>query len=573
MPKHVGPDDTVRPLRARGRGRLPVPAWTVALALALIVILGLSTLLVPRQALASLPLAGKVMCTQEPVDVAVSPELQLVVTRILRPVSGQVVEGGRCVEPRVRSQESQVTAASADTLPTDRAPQIWIPDAVVWGEKVQRWPLIPAGSLAGSPVVMATSAQAAEELGWVRKSPTWLQALRGPRPVIVPDYQSQSESLDALIALWQSLGKGAKADQQVVAAVLAAGRSELPGPAAAVADARSGTATAPVFPATEQAVAYLNATADVPHLTAVYPREGSPVLNYPIYRLGGRAQLPAAAAVDLVIRRLRSAGAQEILRQAGFRGPSGAATSAGNPVGTGIRPARAVTVLASPDRAEVDSMIARVQALARPSRILTLMDVSMSMNTKLDPRVTRIQLSATTVRLGINLLPDSGSVGLWVFAGKMGGGKDYRVLRPVQQLSEVNAGGETHRSVLLREVAAVGRHITRGGTSVYDTTIAAMKQMHADYDPKSANAIVLITDGGNSDKSGATLGDLLAQIRILNRGHRKVAIYPAGLGAKADYAAMKQIADASGGHVYRIDTVPAGQQALLDGLRRSRKIS
>ena len=84
--------------------------------------------------------------------------------------------------------------------------------------------------------------------------------------------------------------------------------------------------------------------------------------------------------------------------------------------------------------------------------------------------------------------------------------------------------------------------------------------------------IILLSDGGNSDKTGASLDDVVSEIKKLNRGKQKVAIYAAGLGAQADYAAMGQIADASGGHLYRIDTALAGQQALLDGLRRSRGI-
>ena len=107
---------------------------------------------------------------------------------------------------------------------------------------------------------------------------------------------------------------------------------------------------------------------------------------------------------------------------------------------------------------------------------------------------------------------------------------------------------------------------------MYDTTIAAMRDMHAHYDPKAVNAIILLSDGGNSDKTGATLSDVISEIHRLNQGKRKVAIFTAGLGADADYPAMRKIADASGGYTYRIDTALAGQQALLDGLRRSRKI-
>ena len=573
MPRHMslGAAD-----RSTGGHRLRRPGWIALLTAAVIVLVGVGLLVVPRQTLARLPGAAAISCPSQPVDIAVSPELLSVVTQILRPLHGQRVDGGRCLAPQVRGQEPQETVASADILPLDRAPQVWLPDATVWGEKVQHWPMTSEGSMASSPVVVATSAEAVEELGWTKKDPTWMQVLRGNRPVIVPEYQSQSESLDALIALWQSLGQGRKADQEVVATVLAADRGELPDPAAAIADARSGSANAPLFPATEQAVAYLNATSTVPQLRAVYPRPGSPILNYPIFRMGGSQSLALRAGVDAVIARLRSAAALEALRQAGFRrpaaAPGGSAVSVGTPVGTGIRRSQDVTVLDPPGRAEVDGMIGRVEALAKPSRILTVMDVSMSMKAKLDDGVSRIQLAGAASRLGVNLLPDSGSVGLWVFAGKMGGGKDYRVLGPVKRLGARDADGESQRNRLTRMASTIDQNLSGGGTALYDTTIAAMREMHQHYDPKAVNAIILLSDGGNSDRTGATLSEVLKEIHKLNQGKRKVAIFTAGLGADADYVALRKIADASGGYTYRIDTALAGQQALLDGLRRSRKI-
>ena len=556
------------------RGPVRRPARLALGTGGLVAALALGVTLVPRSALVSVPWAGTIGCERVRVDVAVSPELLPVVRRILHSIDGQVVQG-KCLTPVVRSQEPQVTAASADVLPVDRAPQVWIPDAVVWGEKVQRWPLIAEGSLASTPVVVATSTEAVEALGWSQQAPTWKDVLRGKRAVVVPDYQSQSESLDALIALWQSLGKGTAADQEMVGTVLAADRSDLPVPAAAIAAARSGSADAPLFPATEQAVAHLNATSAVPQLAAVYPKEGSPVLNYPIYRLGGQ---PAAAgpAVRAVVHRLRSASAQELLRQEGFRRPSDdndTGVSGGNPVGTGIRRAGDVTVLDPPGRVEVDEMIDRVRALAKPSRILLVMDVSVSMKDRLKDGSTRIQLSGDAVKLGVDLLPEGSSVGMWVFAGKMGGGKDYRVLEPVAPLKTVDAHGETQRTRLMRRAGSIDDDVSRGGTSLYDTTIAALREMHRTYDPKAVNAIVLMTDGGNSDKTGADLDDVLAEIRKLDQGRQKVAVYAAGLGADADYPAMKKIAKASDGYTYRIDNTTAGQEALLDGLRRSRNIS
>ena len=171
MPRHMGPGTT----RRRGRPlRRPV-RFAAAAGLAAVLALGL--LLAPRSAPRWLPGAAGADCALEPVDVAVSPELRAVVTQILRPLHGEVV-GGRCLNPTVRSQEPQETAASADILPVDRAPQVWIPDAAVWAQKARRWPLVAVGSLASTPVVVATSTEAAQALGWAQQAPTWRQVLR-----------------------------------------------------------------------------------------------------------------------------------------------------------------------------------------------------------------------------------------------------------------------------------------------------------------------------------------------------------------------------------------------------------
>jgi Ca-activated chloride channel homolog len=565
MGRHAVLDEQDTPVgtyRLSNLGRLGVVAAAVVTLIGIGVLLG-----APDRLPAGLPWAAGAKCAPRTVDLVVSPELVSVVTTILKPLNGRDIGGNRCLETQVRGQEPQETVLSSEVLPIDRVPQIWIPDTAVWGQKAQLWQLSSAGTLATSPVVLATSAKAVTALGWAKRSPTWQQALQGTRPVAVPDYEAQSESLDALIALWQSLGKKSKADQAVVATVFAADRGELPSLPAAIADARSGSANAPLFPASEQLVAYLNATSTVPGLQAVYPREGSPMLTYPIFQVAGTARDDAEqAAGQTVVNRLISNEGQDLVRQAGFRDSTGS-----HPVGTGIRRGN-VQVLNPPGRAEVDGMIRRIEALAKPTRILAVMDVSLSMQARLADGLTRIDLVGAAARLGVNLLPDSGAVGAWVFASRMDGTKDYREIAPVKRLGGREPSGETHRSYLMRQVGNVKQYLHGGGTSLYDVTIAATKKMHKNFDPRANNSVILMSDGANQDPSGATLAQVLSQIRTLNRGKQKVAIYTAGLGPDADYSALRQIADASGGWSYRIDTAQEGQVALLDGLRRSRHL-
>jgi hypothetical protein len=290
-------------------------------------------------------------------------------------------------------------------------------------------------------------------------------------------------------------------------------------------------------------------------------------LDYPILQVTGSTPTASRiSAVQAVVEQLKSPAAADLARKAGFREPNG-----GDPVGVGIKPSNTLE-LKPPTKIEVDGMVSRIEALAKPSRILAVMDVSLSMQVKLNDGLTRIQLASAAARLGANQLPDSSSVGAWIFASRMDGNKDYKVLSPMKRLGARESSGESHRNYLMRQAANLKQYLHGGGTSLYDVTIAAFREMHAHYDAQANNSIILMTDGANQDPTGATLNQVLAVIRKLNRGNEKVAIYTAGLGPDADYPAMRKIADASSGYPYRIDTAYEGQQALLDGLNRSRHI-
>jgi Ca-activated chloride channel family protein len=545
--------------------RLSVPARIGVTAAAGVVVLGAAVLLAPSDALARLPWASDQACAPEVVSVVVEPELYETVQAALRPLRGEELPTGGCVQVAVEAQEGAQTVAASQILPPDRAPQVWVPDSPVWVQEVTRWRAQPSERFAASPVVVTTSRTAAASLGWMRQRPTWDQLLRGKRPMAVPDIQEQADSLSALIALWQTLGKGPEADAAIVSIVLAADRGQVPTAQEALASARSGTVNAPVMPVTEQAVATMNAANVAPTLAAVYPREGSPLLTYPVMRVSTTVETPRRrAAVQAVLERLGSPDSVAVARAHGFRGPNNEPAT-----GLGIYDGP-ITSLTPPGPREVQAMTDRLQKLSRPSRILTVLDVSTSMLTPLDDGLRRIDLASAAAATGMQLLPDRASIGVWAFARNMNGDQDYRELAPIRPLGAADSRGRSQRALLSQLNSGIDRYLRGGGTGLYDVTIAAFRRMHATFDPRASNAIILMTDGADEDQGGATLDQVVAEIQRLNAGRDKVAIYLAGLGPQADYPAMRRIAAASGGWTYRIDNALQGQTALLDGLRRSR---
>src|SRR2546421_91582 len=107
----------------------------------------------------------------------------------------------------------------ADPTPHRRRPAppvlIGAGTAAVLAARAVTTKLTDVGSMATSPVVLATSKEAVDQLGWVHTPPTWGAALTTAHAVAVPDLAGSAEGLSALAAVRASLGGGANADNAV----------------------------------------------------------------------------------------------------------------------------------------------------------------------------------------------------------------------------------------------------------------------------------------------------------------------------------------------------------------------
>ncbi|MDQ1660829.1 MAG: Ca-activated chloride channel, partial [Blastococcus sp.] len=263
------------------------------------------------------------------VPVTVAPEIGGLVSRLL--AAPRPLGGGMCAVARVSAQPPLQTVADFGALDAAALPRIWVPDSSIWAGRAGRTPLAPAGALASSPVVLTSSRAAVDALGWSTKPPSWGSALTSGHAITLPDLAGSARGLSALAAVRASLGGTAAADDAVVRAELAAGRSSTPVSAEdALASGAKGRADAPLVPASEQQVFAADHSAAAGQLAAVYPSDGSPDLDYPILRVGPP---PSAdrAAVTAVVAALTSAQARTAVRAAGFRTPDGAA-----PPGAGL---------------------------------------------------------------------------------------------------------------------------------------------------------------------------------------------------------------------------------------------
>jgi hypothetical protein len=287
-----------------------------------------------------------------------------------------------------------------------------------------------------------------------------------------------------------------------------------------------------------------------------------PQLDYPVVRVGQ----PSGAqqqAVDAVVAALTSDAARTAVLAAGFRAADGTAPDgAGEATGTKAELPPAIPL----DPATVWPLADRITALSAPSRLLSVIDVSQSMSAPISGG-TRITLARDSAKSALALFPNNWSVGLWTFAVRLDGARDYAQRVPVQALDSA-VGGTVQRDRLDAELDRLPDELTPGGTGLYDTTLAAVRAARESYQPGSVSSVVLLTDGADDKAGGISLQGLADTLRGEADPARPVELIAIGLGPDADLDALGTIVDAAGGQVYAAQTPEDVQEAFVDTLRR-----
>lgn len=508
--------------------------------------------------------ASATTCPQTTVNMVVAPEIQSTVQQILAPAQGRHLLDQHCLQVKITGQSPRDTVQSASFLPADRAPQIWIPDTSLWAGQVKRWPLQTGNSFASSPIVMASSRAVVDGLGWSQKAPTWAQALSGVKPVAIPDITANGAGLVAILALWQSLGKNQTANQAVAAAVLAATRVDAPTVDSVVSLAAQNSSQAPLMATSELNVFNANRSSSAANLVAVYPLEGSPSLDYPVLRIAPvNLDWHVRVGVDAVVEALASPAARQIVRKNGLRDVTGS-----GPQGGGIQQGT-VGALGLPTGQELQQFLSRLQTLSVPSRMLVVVDVSLSMKTPLKASggLTRIQLAGRAAVAAGSIMSDKSSVGLWLFSRHFNGGpRPYGQASPLEPLGTPESG-TTHRQVIVQQLLGMGRYLGGDGTALYSTGLDAMKYMldpkNNAYDPRAVNSVVLFTDGQNDDPGGLGLNEYLTQLKSVLSPDKPLRLIAVGIGPDADIAALKAMAEPTGGAAYAAPQTPDELRTVL----------
>jgi von Willebrand factor type A domain-containing protein len=504
--------------------------------------------------------------TTTAVRVSVAPELEEVAGGLL--ADPLPTEGDACAAAEVTGEQPAITAGALQELDASGLPDVWVPDSTIWPVRATDVEMSVGDSMATSPLVIATARNVAEELGWLEAPPTWnggqQQVAQAGKRLAALDLATSTRGLATVSAVSQTAGGGDAAEEQVLAGLLAIGRNPGPPPEEAMDAARADDPGTPSFTATEQDVIAANQEAGTANVVAVYAADGVPVLDYPVVRIGAPTG-DREQAVAAVLAALTSGNARDAVLDAGFRDADGdPPTDVGE--GTGTRAELPETLPLDP--ADVWRLADRVATLAQPSRLLTVIDVSRSMEAPVGDG-TRIDLARDAAKSALPLFPDTWSVGLWTFAFQIEGEQDWSEQEPVRAL-DADIEGRTQRNALGSELDQLPDELAPGGTGLYDTTLAAVRAAREDYEEGSVSSVVLLTDGADDDSDGISLPGLIDTLRGEADEDRPVQVIAIGLGPDADLGALQQIAEVTGGQAYPASQPEDVQAAFLAAVRQRR---
>lgn len=319
----------------------------------------------------------------------------------------------------------------------------------------------------------------------------------------------------------------------------------------------------PIGVTTEQSVWRHNQADPHKKLVAFYPKEGTTSLDYPyaITTSNSAHKRAATAFGDL----LNSDYARGLMRQLGFRG-------ADDQAGTildkafGINPDKP-KVLKRLDRRHLERGLRTWNHLGLNSRMLVIADTSSAIGRMIPgTSTTRLQVATKAARSGLALFPDDSDIGLWTFARKLDGDRDYRKNVPLGPLTQV-LDGKTRRT-RLRDASRRIKPRTTDGSGLYDTILAAHRKMRRTYRDDRVQSVLILVGSRDDDPGGTSLHRLLSTLHKNHDSRKPVEIISIGFGDAVDTDALDQITKATGGASYTTDDPKQIGKIFLSAISR-----
>jgi Ca-activated chloride channel family protein len=543
-------------------------ASVVASAMAIVVVLAGSWL--GYQSLADDKCSGQIKLT-----VAAATEIAPAVDRAAQQwTTGGANVNGTCVAVNVTGV-NPATTASAVALkhgvaltglgPAGKSaavPDVWLPDSSTWLLRLRSEAsgFVPTDgkSIAQSPVVVAMPEPVAQQVGWPDKKLGWSDLVtkmttgNSLRTGIV-DPTRDAAGLAGLLALGSATGASpdAKAAQVGALRALAAGSSSLRDDllqkfprSLDAADLASSISAAPL--SEEDVIAY-NAERPQVKLAALYLDPTPPALDYP-FAVMPEVDLTKSAAATGLREALEQASFKNELAASGLRAPDGTvgtgfAAPVGAPQASPAPPPAAGgtegTAASGLDAGSLNQALGSWAAITLPGRALAVFDVSGSMLTKVPTAggLTRAEVTRRAAAQGLALFDDKWAVGTWVFSTELVGKQPWKEIEPITPLT-------SGRGALAASIQQI-RPKVGGQTGLYDTALAAYKNVQDSWQPGRVNSVLLFTDGANKNPDGISRSTLVAELKKAADPKRPVRMVFIGIGNEVDRGELEAIAKAT----------------------------
>ncbi|MEU5881245.1 substrate-binding domain-containing protein [Spirillospora sp. NPDC047279] len=527
-------------------------------------------------------------------DVAAAPDVAPAVLKAAERFNGARHKvGGKCVTAKVAKTESAAAATLLSgqgvTGGGNQRPDVWIPDSSLWTSIVRssskgKETITPTKtSVASSPLVVGLPRSLALQLKQqgVTATPSWDNLLKAAGGVpggavtknqmipanaiklLVPDPSRNSAGMAGLMVTSILLTNDPNQSEIFTGIVRTVRESTVPTVNAQYTQFRKGrTSKQPVALSSEQALFAFNKRNPAEPAQALYPVEGTLSMDYPFTVTSGDGDKQKAAR--LLEQAMSTENTRNDVRALGFRTPDGKAPS-GFTEAMGVSPARP-RQLPSPRDADVQKVMQSWSRLSLGLRMLTLIDVSGSMAEMVGPNTNRLQAIAQISQGGLSMMSDDTELGQWLFSTRMRGKQAYQESVSIGPLGE-RVGSGTRRGMVLSTLSQM-KPKPNGDTGLYQTLIAAYREMSKTFKPEFGNSILLLTDGKNDDVDGPTLAQTLKTLRDMKDPNKPIQVNMIGFGKGVDRNELDQIAKATNGSVQVAQTPQEISKIFLRMLSR-----
>ncbi|MFE6869629.1 substrate-binding domain-containing protein [Kitasatospora sp. NPDC057692] len=265
-------------------------------------------------------------------------------------------------------------------------------------------------------------------------------------------------------------------------------------------------------------------------LVAFYPTDKTLSSDHPYITLTDIGA-PKKTLADDFLTYLHSAPAQALFGDIGLRTHDAKPTTYINQ-DNGALPDAPLTPFPLPAPEVLDKILSAWPDLRKRANVLLVIDTSASMDQgKIDGiGLSKLELLKQVADKLVQGFADQDRVGLWTFssADVLNGTSNHRALVDIGPVKDPYSG-RTRRTALTDNIRAVR---AGGGTALYETTAAAVKELRDHYDPNAINAVLVLTDGKNDNDGTAGPQVSIDQLtqQLTDPAQKTIRVFTIGYG-------------------------------------------